>query len=78
MQSIEEMLKPKGQVPWGNRVGFLPLKAPKMGKVENPLEFVKRAKRIIDRNKIYMRVFLNFRLGRFIGRVKGPEVRLMD
>ena len=78
MQSIEEMLKPKGQVPWGNRVGFLPLKAPKMGKLENPLEFVKKAKLIIDRNKMSLGVFYNFRLGKYIARVKGPEVGLTD
>ena len=41
------MLKPKGEVPWGNHIGFLSLAIPKMGKLENPVEFVKREKMIM-------------------------------
>eukprot|EP00253_Pinus_taeda_P026266 PITA_26266 len=73
IQSIEEMLKPETQAPWGNHFAFLHVPVPIMGKVGNPLEFVKRAKRIIDRYKMSLAVFCNAAILRWLARLEGPH-----
>lgn len=73
IQNMDEMLKPKTQAPWGNHFGFLHVRIPMMGKVENPLEFVRMAKRIIDRQKMSLGVFINAGILRCLARLKGPQ-----
>eukprot|EP00253_Pinus_taeda_P032564 PITA_32564 len=73
LQNMEEMLKPKAQVPWGNHFGFLPVQVPLMGKLENPLDIVKMAKQRIDRHKISLGVFLVAKLPRLIAMLKGQQ-----
>lgn len=71
LQNMEEMLKPKAQVPWGNHIGFLPVELPLMGNLENPLDFVKMAKQRLDRHKISLGVFFLGKLPRYIAMLKG-------
>lgn len=73
LQNIEEMLKPKAEVPWGNHFGFLPLRVPIGGKLEHPLEFVRRAKHNLDRHKKSLGVFIIARIMTCLGRLKGPQ-----
>lgn len=73
IQSIEEMLKPKTKAPWGNHFAFLHVPVPIMGKVENPLDFVKSAKSIIDRHKMSFAVFFNAGFLRCLAILKGPH-----
>ena len=73
---MKEMLKQKTQAPWGNHFGFLHLRVPIIGKVENPMEFVKRTKRIIDGHKMSLAVFINAGILRTLARLKGPQVCL--
>ena len=69
------MLKPETEAPWGNHVGFLPLRIPIMKKVDNAMEFVTMAKQIMDRYKISLGVFMNATLLGYLTRLKGPQVR---
>lgn len=73
LQNIAEMLKPEAQVPWGNHFGFLPLRVPIGGKLERPLEFVRKAKRDLDRHKKSLGVFITARIMTCLGRLKGPQ-----
>lgn len=73
LETIEDMLKPKSQVPWGNHFGFLPLRVPTAGKLDHPLEFVRRAKRDLDRHKISLGVFINAKIMTWLSRFKGPQ-----
>lgn len=74
IQNMGEMLKPKTQAPWGNHFGFLHVRVPIMaGKAENPLEFVRMAKRIIDRHKMSLGVFINAGILRCLARLRGPQ-----
>jgi hypothetical protein len=75
VQNIDEMLKPKAQAPWGNHFGFLPMRIPILGKLENPLEFVRRAKSNMDRHKISLGAFANAKIMAYLGWLKGPQVR---
>ena len=67
------MLKPEAQAAWGNRVGLLPLRVPIMGRVENPMEFVRLAELIMARNKMFLGVFINARLMGYVTGLKGPQ-----
>lgn len=62
MQNIDEMLKPKTRAPWGNHFALWHVRVPIMGKVENPLEFVRREKYIMDRHKMSLGVFINAKI----------------
>lgn len=73
LENIEDMLKPKAQVPWGNHFGFLPLRVPTAGKLEHPLEFVRKAKRNLDRHKISLGVFTNAKITTWLSRLQGPQ-----
>lgn len=73
IQSIEEMLKPKTKAPWGNHFAFLHVPVPITGKVENPLDFVKSAKRIIDRQKMSLAVFFISGFLKCLAILKGPH-----
>eukprot|EP01018_Ginkgo_biloba_P011023 Gb_40539 [translate_table: standard] len=65
-------LQPNTQTPWGNHFGFLHLPIP-VGKFKNPLDFVRRAKHVLDRQKMSLGVFLTGRTLDFIARFKGPQ-----
>ncbi|KAH9312489.1 hypothetical protein KI387_027524, partial [Taxus chinensis] len=61
LKSIQEMLKPNSGTPWGNRFGLLQIPIP-MADMESPLDYVRKAKQIIDRKKLSLEVFLTSRL----------------
>ena len=75
-KSIDEMIKPRSDSPWGNRFAFLQVPMPKLTRDEllDPLGFVKRAHKIIKRQKNSAAVYLTGQLLRFITMVKGHEV----
>ncbi|KAH9325351.1 hypothetical protein KI387_005529, partial [Taxus chinensis] len=67
-------VKPKSKtgVPQGNSFGFLQLKVP-MKKLENPLEYVQRAKHMTDKKKISLATLLISKVLTYITLFKGPE-----
>lgn len=73
IQNLDEMLKPKAQAPWGNHFAFLPVRVPILGQVENPLEFVRRAKSEMDRHKMSLGAGINGKLMAYLGWLKGPQ-----
>ncbi|XP_047946192.1 wax ester synthase/diacylglycerol acyltransferase 4-like [Salvia hispanica] len=74
-KSVDEMIKPNSDSPWGNRFAFLQVPLPKLTRDElfNPLGFVKKAHRMIKRQKNSAAVYLTGQLLRFITMVKGHE-----
>ena len=75
-KSVDEMIKPNSDVPWGNRFAFLHVPLPKLTQSEllNPLDFVKKAHRMIKRYKNSGAVYLTGQLLSFITMVRGHEV----
>ena len=75
--SVEEMLKPDSETPWGNRFGFLHVPIPKLKdpKSPNPIEFVQAAQEVIKKKKSSFGVYLNGRLLEIVKKLRGPEVR---
>eukprot|EP01018_Ginkgo_biloba_P010243 Gb_13461 [translate_table: standard] len=72
LQNLEEMMKTNTQMPWGNHFGFLHVPIP-VGKFENPLDFVRRAKRSLNRKKMSLEVFVTGRLLCYLAKFKGAK-----
>eukprot|EP01018_Ginkgo_biloba_P023748 Gb_05378 [translate_table: standard] len=72
LSGLKEMLKPDTQTPWGNHFGFIHITMP-VKKFESPLEYIRKAKQIIDRKKMSLGVFLTSRALGYLARFKGPQ-----
>ncbi|XP_051125513.1 wax ester synthase/diacylglycerol acyltransferase 4-like [Andrographis paniculata] len=74
-RSVDEMVRPDSDMPWGNRFTFLPVPLPKLTpeEIQNPLVFVKKSHRIIKRQRNSGSVFLTGQLLNIISKFKGPE-----
>eukprot|EP01018_Ginkgo_biloba_P010242 Gb_13460 [translate_table: standard] len=72
LQNLEEMMKTETQTPWGNRFGYLHVPVP-VGKFENTLDFVRRAKRSLDRKKMSLAVFVTSRVLYYLAKFKGAK-----
>ena len=75
-KSVDEMIKPNSDMPWGNQFTFLHVPLPKLTQSEllNPLDFVKKAHRVIKRQRNSAAVYLTGQLLSFIQMVRGHEV----
>ncbi|XP_059065598.1 wax ester synthase/diacylglycerol acyltransferase 11-like [Cryptomeria japonica] len=67
LKDIKEMMKSESEAPWGNRFGLLHIPMP-TGNAESPLDFVRKAKKILDRKKMSHEVSLTTRLIGYLGR----------
>ncbi|KAH9312461.1 hypothetical protein KI387_027496, partial [Taxus chinensis] len=67
LQSIEEMLKPNSGTPWGNHFGLLQIRIP-VADMKSPLDYVRKAKQMIDRKKMSLEALLTSRVLGFLGR----------
>ncbi|KAI3457227.1 hypothetical protein Pfo_013890 [Paulownia fortunei] len=74
-KSVDEMIKPDSEMPWGNRFAFLQVPIPKLSaaELENPLRFVKKANRTIKRQRNSAAVYLTGQLLNLIRKIRGPE-----
>ncbi|XP_058095421.1 wax ester synthase/diacylglycerol acyltransferase 4-like [Magnolia sinica] len=75
-QSVKEMNQPNAESPWGNQFGFLHVSVPHCSKKDEkqPLEFVFKAKEVIQRKRASLAVYLTGQLLEMIRKIKGPEV----
>ncbi|KAK4368948.1 hypothetical protein RND71_012740 [Anisodus tanguticus] len=74
-QSVSDMIRPNSDMPWGNHFTFLPVSIPKLTNLadNNPLAFVQKAHRIIDRKRNSGSVWLTSKLLDFLRKLRGPE-----
>ncbi|KAJ0111186.1 O-acyltransferase WSD1-like isoform X1 [Pistacia vera] len=75
-KSVEEMVKPEAESPWGNQFGFLHVSVPELTDAEssNPLEFVLKAQKLIKRKRDSLAVSFTGQLLEALRRFRGPEV----
>lgn len=80
-KSVNDMIKPNSDMPWGNHFTFLPVSLPKLTNLTkrdhssiNPLAFVQKAHRMIDRKRNSASVWLTSKLLDFLRKLRGPEV----
>ncbi|XP_057792474.1 wax ester synthase/diacylglycerol acyltransferase 4-like [Salvia miltiorrhiza] len=74
-KSIDEMIKPNSDTPWGNQFAFLQVPLPKLtqSKLLDPLDFVKKSHRMIKRHKNSATIYLTSQFLSFVRKVKGHE-----
>ncbi|XVE49943.1 hypothetical protein DITRI_Ditri01bG0122600 [Diplodiscus trichospermus] len=74
-KSVKEMVKPDAESPWGNQFGFLHVSLHELTSVEscNPLEFVSKAQKLIQRKRNSRAVFLTGQLLEGLRKYTGPE-----
>lgn len=77
-ESVKEMVKPNAKAPWGNHIAFLHASIPELtdSVSSNPLEFVLKAKLIMNYKKNSLAVYLTGQLLEILKKVRGPEVRI--
>ncbi|KAG9451142.1 hypothetical protein H6P81_011107 [Aristolochia fimbriata] len=75
LQDPSLMLEPGSKVRWGNQLGgiILPLVLQRKDP-SDPLEYVKRAKALLDLKKLSMEAYFSYKMGSFIMSIFGPEV----
>ncbi|KAF9663130.1 hypothetical protein SADUNF_Sadunf17G0006400 [Salix dunnii] len=75
-KSVQEMLKPDSEAPWGNHFAFLKIPIPKLGDAEaknNPLKFVMNARKIIKRKRSSIGAYLTAKYLLLVARFRGPN-----
>ncbi|KAK9152787.1 hypothetical protein Sjap_000267 [Stephania japonica] len=72
-RGLEDMVKTDTKSPWGNHFALLPIPIPKSKDATNPLEYVLKTKKLIDRKKNSIGVHLNGLLLEMIRKLRGHE-----
>lgn len=75
-KSVMEMVEPNPESKWGNQFGFLHVSVPTLSKNQssNPLNFIYKAKEIIQRKRNSAAVFFTGKLLETLRKHRGPEV----
>lgn len=63
-KSVQDMVKPKAELPWGNHFAFLSVNIPKLthsDEAKDPLKFVFKAQKIIKKKRTSFAVFITAR-----------------
>ena len=78
-KSVKELVKPDVETPWGNQFAFLHVSLPELTSAEscNPLEFVWKAQKLIQRKRNSGAVFLTGQLLEGLRKYTGPEVYML-
>lgn len=73
-QEISKLMKDNSETRWGNRFGviLLPVFYHKSG--NDPLEYLKRAKVMVDRKKQSLEAYFSYRIGDLTMSLLGPKV----
>ncbi|KAI3525424.1 hypothetical protein L1887_04204 [Cichorium endivia] len=73
LQEFTELMKNGSKSRWGNKFGMmlLPIYYHKNG--SDPLQYLKRAKRMIDRKKLSLEAYLSYKIGYFIMKCLGAK-----
>ncbi|GFP86401.1 o-acyltransferase wsd1 [Phtheirospermum japonicum] len=75
-KSVDEMVKPGSEMPWGNRFAFLHVPLPKLTAPvlqNNPLRFVRKAHRTIKRQRNSAAIYVTGQFLNLITKLRGPE-----
>ncbi|KDP24069.1 hypothetical protein JCGZ_25726 [Jatropha curcas] len=74
-KSVQEMTKPNAEFPWGNHITFLSVPIPKLSGTDpkDPLQFVWKARQIIQRKRASFAVYLTAKYLQLVNKFRGPE-----
>ncbi|KAH0983391.1 hypothetical protein GBA52_010568, partial [Prunus armeniaca] len=71
---IKRMIKPDSEMPWGNRMAFMPVTMPKLTEFLNPLDFVFKAQKLIKRKRSSFSVYINKKMLEIVKKIGGYEI----
>lgn len=74
LQDIKELMKKNTGSGWGNKIGIMLLPVYYHKKCSDPLEYLKRAKLMIDRKKLSLEALLSHQIGYFVMKYFGAKV----
>ncbi|KAI3809859.1 hypothetical protein L1987_19461 [Smallanthus sonchifolius] len=75
LQDIKELMKKNaGTAGWGNKLGVMLLPVYYHSNRSDPLEYLKRAKMMMDRKKLSMEAFLSHQIGHFVMKFFGAKL----
>lgn len=75
VQELTDMMKGNGGSRWGNKLGILLLPVNYSKKASNPLQYMIRTKKMIDRKKRTLEAHFSYGMGKFVMSCFGPKVR---
>lgn len=77
-QELSNLMKSNSGAKWGNKFGMilLPIYYHR-SKSSNPVEYLKRAKVMIDRKKKSLEAHLSYKIGDFVMSTLGPKVHFL-
>ncbi|KAK1439939.1 hypothetical protein QVD17_05764 [Tagetes erecta] len=74
LQDFKELMKKNAGAGWGNKVGIMLLPVYYHRNVSDPLEYLKRAKMMIDSKKLSAEAYLSHQIGQFVMKYFGAKV----
>ncbi|CAH1426025.1 unnamed protein product [Lactuca virosa] len=78
LQEFTELMKSGSKSRWGNKFALMLLPIYYHTNGSDPLQYLKRAKMMIDRKKFSLEAFLSYKIGCFIMKCLGPKRRVYD
>nr|GEX96022.1 O-acyltransferase WSD1-like [Tanacetum cinerariifolium] len=73
LQEIEELMKKNSKSKWGNKFGMMLLPVYYHKKGSDPLQYLKRAKTMIDKKKLSCEAFLVYKIAYFVAKILGGK-----
>ncbi|XP_077224470.1 wax ester synthase/diacylglycerol acyltransferase 11-like [Tasmannia lanceolata] len=74
LQDLQSLMRKKSKSRWGNQMGYILLPLYLQEKVDSPLEYVKRAKTMLDKKKLSLEARCSYKLGSFVMSLFGPKI----
>ena len=77
-QEMAELMQSKSGSRWGNKFGMLLLPVYYHKGLVGPLDYIKKAKTMIDRKKQSLEAYFSYKIGYFVMNFLGSKVRNQD
>lgn len=74
LQDMKKLMKKNAILGWGNKFGIMLLPIYYHKQDSNPLQYLKRAKAMIDQKKLSLEAFFSYQIGHFIMNIFGPKL----
>ncbi|XP_042497048.1 wax ester synthase/diacylglycerol acyltransferase 11-like isoform X2 [Macadamia integrifolia] len=76
LQEMSKLVKSKSGSRWGNQFGFMILPVYYHREVNDPLQYVKRAKAMIDKKKLSLEAHFSYKIAALVMSLLGPKVAI--
>lgn len=75
MQALAEMMEKKSKARWGNKIGYVLTRLP-ISLPDDPLDYIRQAKNIIDRKKLSLESRFSFTAAKLTQDIFGSKVNV--